>query len=175
MIAFCVYVCSKSSKFCWRPRGKRLKSYVITTSNFYIELLWPMWMSLDFDTMIPSSQPCNISNATELLRFIYLLRLCTFFYWLLLLVFRPLHLQFNYWLQSMENPDNGRLQQVLSHAANGLPHNQLVGETSFLSGIKQRLLSFIFQAIWNEETDPCLVSYLKFRMIFLLDKSPVSW
>ncbi|XP_057972150.1 light-mediated development protein DET1 isoform X2 [Malania oleifera] len=35
-------------------------------------------------------------------------------------------------------------------------HNQLISDGSFLSGIKQRLLSFIFQEIWSAETDPIL-------------------
>ncbi|GLT68103.1 hypothetical protein SLA2020_403620 [Shorea laevis] len=43
-----------------------------------------------------------------------------------------------------------------NHAPNGLHHSQPNLEDSFLSGIKQRLLSFIFRGIWNEEKDPSL-------------------
>ncbi|KAJ8749729.1 hypothetical protein K2173_012280 [Erythroxylum novogranatense] len=39
---------------------------------------------------------------------------------------------------------------------NGVHHNQPNSEHSFLGGIKQRLLSFIFRAIWNEERDNAL-------------------
>ncbi|KAL3533160.1 hypothetical protein ACH5RR_006681 [Cinchona calisaya] len=60
-------------------------------------------------------------------------------------------------VQSMMNPDKSKLHEgPVNHVANGLHRNQPVGETPFLTGIKQRLLSFIFQGIWNEETDPSL-------------------
>ncbi|KAK6253147.1 hypothetical protein QUC31_014867 [Theobroma cacao] len=36
---------------------------------------------------------------------------------------------------------------------NGIHHDQPNSNNSFLSGIKQRLLSFIFREIWSEETD----------------------
>ncbi|XP_073033687.1 light-mediated development protein DET1 isoform X2 [Primulina eburnea] len=42
---------------------------------------------------------------------------------------------------------------------NGLQQVQ-IQEVSFLSGLKQRLLSFIVQGIWNEEDDPTLVQFL---------------
>lgn len=44
-------------------------------------------------------------------------------------------------------------------AENGLHHSQPQpnATNSFLSGIKQRLLSFIFREIWNEESDNVLV------------------
>lgn len=42
--------------------------------------------------------------------------------------------------------------RVENHMHQGQPNM----ENSFLSGIKQRLLSFIFQGIWNEETDDSL-------------------
>ncbi|XP_039057197.1 light-mediated development protein DET1-like [Hibiscus syriacus] len=38
-------------------------------------------------------------------------------------------------------------------ADNGINHDQPNSNNSFLSGIKQRLLSFIFREIWSEETD----------------------
>ncbi|KAK8617509.1 hypothetical protein V6N13_080421 [Hibiscus sabdariffa] len=37
---------------------------------------------------------------------------------------------------------------------NGINHDQPNSNNSFLSGIKQRLLSFIFREIWSEKTDP---------------------
>lgn len=41
-------------------------------------------------------------------------------------------------------------------------HNLQVSQSnSFLSGIKQRLLSFVFRAIWNEETDETQVGFCK--------------
>ncbi|KAJ7955534.1 Light-mediated development protein DET1 [Quillaja saponaria] len=48
-----------------------------------------------------------------------------------------------------------------------LLQSQPILENSFLSGIKQRLLSFIFREIWNEETDETLrVQCLKKRFYF---------
>lgn len=44
-------------------------------------------------------------------------------------------------------------------AANGVHDDQTIAETSFLSGMKQRLLSHIFQGIWNEESDPAQAWY----------------
>ncbi|GFZ09137.1 hypothetical protein Acr_20g0009450 [Actinidia rufa] len=47
-----------------------------------------------------------------------------------------------------------KLHQVpLNHVGNGLQQYQSILESSFLSGIKQRLLSFIFRGTWTEETD----------------------
>lgn len=63
--------------------------------------------------------------------------------------------------QCMAFPDKSK------HAENGLHHNQPNLDNSFLSGIKQRLLSFIFRGIWNEETDPTLrVQSLKKKFYF---------
>lgn len=54
--------------------------------------------------------------------------------------------------------DNSRQHQALvNHVEDGVNHNHPNPENTFLSGIKQRLLSFIFQGIWNEETDETLV------------------
>ena len=39
---------------------------------------------------------------------------------------------------------------------------QVAQGSSFLPGIKQRLLSFIFRKTWNEEPDQALVSYLSY-------------
>ncbi|CAI9783415.1 unnamed protein product [Fraxinus pennsylvanica] len=53
-------------------------------------------------------------------------------------------------------PDKNKLHQVsTNHVGNG-SHVEYIHETSFLSGLKQRLLSFIFRGIWNEEVDPKL-------------------
>ncbi|KAK8471797.1 hypothetical protein PHAVU_002G035400 [Phaseolus vulgaris] len=43
-----------------------------------------------------------------------------------------------------------------NHVDNHMPQGQTNPENSFLSGIKQRLLSFIFQGLWNEERDETL-------------------
>lgn len=51
---------------------------------------------------------------------------------------------------------NSNPQVAVNHVGNGLQHNQSILESSFLSGIKQRLLSFIFRGIWTEETDQTL-------------------
>ncbi|KAJ3676104.1 hypothetical protein LUZ60_003516 [Juncus effusus] len=46
-------------------------------------------------------------------------------------------------------------------------NSQVIQGSSFLPGIKQRLLSFIFRKTWNEETDPKLrVQHLKKRFYF---------
>lgn len=47
-------------------------------------------------------------------------------------------------------------------AENGLHHNnsQPNASNSILSGIKQRLLSFIFREIWNEESDNAQVCFV---------------
>ncbi|KAH7520868.1 hypothetical protein FEM48_Zijuj08G0191400 [Ziziphus jujuba var. spinosa] len=70
--------------------------------------------------------------------------------------------------QSMNTHEKGKLHQLPeNHVENGLPHNQLTSENTFLSGIKQRLLSFIFRGIWNEETDPNLrAQYVKKKFYF---------
>lgn len=68
----------------------------------------------------------------------------------------------------MAVPDkSNKLQQVpVNNVGNGVHHHQPVPDNSFLSGIKQRLLSFIFRGIWKEETDHTLVSHL--TMIFIV-------
>uniref|UniRef100_A0A9I9CNG1 Light-mediated development protein DET1 n=1 Tax=Cucumis melo TaxID=3656 RepID=A0A9I9CNG1_CUCME len=48
-------------------------------------------------------------------------------------------------------PERSRL--VAGNVENGYHHNPPNTDNSFLSGLKQRLLSFIFRRIWNEETD----------------------
>uniref|UniRef100_A0A2P2L2W7 Light-mediated development protein DET1 isoform X4 n=1 Tax=Rhizophora mucronata TaxID=61149 RepID=A0A2P2L2W7_RHIMU len=47
-------------------------------------------------------------------------------------------------------------QMSEDHIENNLANNLSNPENSFLGSIKQRLLSFIFQAIWNEEKDKTL-------------------
>ncbi|XP_023526408.1 light-mediated development protein DET1-like isoform X2 [Cucurbita pepo subsp. pepo] len=46
-----------------------------------------------------------------------------------------------------------RSRLLAGNVENGYHHNQSNTDNSFLSGLKQRLLSFIFRRIWNEETD----------------------
>lgn len=70
-------------------------------------------------------------------------------------------------LQSMAVPDKCKLQVAVNHVGNGLHHNQSILESSFLSGIKQRLLSFIFSGIWTEETDQTLVCHVADKSLFL--------
>ncbi|XP_021903407.1 light-mediated development protein DET1 isoform X2 [Carica papaya] len=64
--------------------------------------------------------------------------------------------------QFMVAPERNRVQQFPGnrgdHMENGLRNDQPNADNLFLSGIKQRLLSFIFREIWNEETDQTLVS-----------------
>lgn len=55
-------------------------------------------------------------------------------------------------------PDKSKSHQG-NHVGNGL-HNSPVPEASFMSGLKQRLLSFIFRGLWNEEADQAMVSVL---------------
>ncbi|XP_058105205.1 light-mediated development protein DET1 isoform X5 [Magnolia sinica] len=68
--------------------------------------------------------------------------------------------------QCMAFLDNSR-QDESSTVENGQQHHQHIQGGSFLSGIKQRLLSFIFRGIWNEETDHTLrVQSLKKKFYF---------
>lgn len=67
----------------------------------------------------------------------------------------------NFLLQCAANADKSRQHPIsVDHVGQSDNHNQPSPENSFLSGIKQRLLSFIFQGIWNEETDETLVGHL---------------
>lgn len=60
-------------------------------------------------------------------------------------------------VQSKENLDKHKSHQVPEMSAQNVQHqSQALGETSFLGGLKQRLLSYIFRGIWNEESDPTL-------------------
>ncbi|XP_020549469.1 light-mediated development protein DET1 isoform X2 [Sesamum indicum] len=54
--------------------------------------------------------------------------------------------------QCMSIPGRNRNHNV----GNGPDHTNQMPEGSFLSGLKQRLLSFIFRGIWNEEDDPTM-------------------
>ncbi|KAJ4706363.1 Light-mediated development protein DET1 [Melia azedarach] len=59
--------------------------------------------------------------------------------------------------QWTETSDSSRLHPLPgAHVENGSQHNRINQDDSFLTGIKQRLLSFIFRGIWNEETDQTL-------------------
>lgn len=85
-----------------------------------------------------------------------------------------LNWQFSYWWQCMALPDKSKLPQLPeNHAQNGLHHSQPNLEDSFLSGIKQRLLSFIFRGIWDEEKDPSLVGFLTLLSILLLNSKNI--
>jgi len=62
--------------------------------------------------------------------------------------------------------DKNKQQQVPeNNVENHMHQGQPNMGNSFLSGIKQRLLSFIFQGIWNEETDDTLVSFINSLLI----------
>jgi len=52
-----------------------------------------------------------------------------------------------------------------NHIENHMHQGQTNPENSFLSGIKQRLLSFIFQGLWNEERDETSVGLQNFLFI----------
>ncbi|CAN6463768.1 unnamed protein product [Victoria cruziana] len=64
--------------------------------------------------------------------------------------------------------DKGKMEEGSnSQTENGLQHLQQIQGGAFLSGIKQRLLSFIFRGIWNEETNHSLrVQRLKKKFYF---------
>ncbi|XP_026664116.2 light-mediated development protein DET1 isoform X4 [Phoenix dactylifera] len=64
--------------------------------------------------------------------------------------------------------DKSKLDDLSAHeVANDVQHHQVTQGTSLLSGIKQRLLSFIFRKTWNEEADPTLrVQHLKKKFYF---------
>lgn len=54
----------------------------------------------------------------------------------------------------MTTPDKSKIHQMpVNHVGNGPNPDQPIAESSFLSGIKQRLLSFIYRGLWNEESD----------------------
>eukprot|EP00257_Ricinus_communis_P016591 XP_015574807.1 light-mediated development protein DET1 isoform X1 [Ricinus communis] len=55
-------------------------------------------------------------------------------------------------LQFTVIPDKSKMHQPSrNHIENNVPSTQPTSDNSFLSGIKQRLLSFIFRGIWNED------------------------
>lgn len=65
--------------------------------------------------------------------------------------------------------DQSQLHHSENHVETHAHQNQLYQNSSFLSGIKQRLLSFIFRTIWNQESDDILVSsWICFLIISLL-------
>ncbi|CAN8246662.1 unnamed protein product [Cochlearia groenlandica] len=72
---------------------------------------------------------------------------------------------------AMVTQDKSKQQSLSANrdddVVNGLHDSQPSSENSFLSGIKQRLLSFIFREIWNEESDNTLrVQSLKKKFYF---------
>lgn len=65
-------------------------------------------------------------------------------------------------------PEISTLHHVpVNQAGNGLQHNHPSPENYFLSGLKQRLLSFIVRGIWSEESDQTLrIQFLKKKFYF---------
>ncbi|CAK7327443.1 unnamed protein product [Dovyalis caffra] len=71
--------------------------------------------------------------------------------------------------QCMAVPDKSKLHQSSgNHVDNGVHSTHPNSDNSFLSCIKQRLLSFIFRRIWSEETDKIQVGYLVFQFHVML-------
>ncbi|KAL9230495.1 hypothetical protein vseg_005837 [Gypsophila vaccaria] len=63
--------------------------------------------------------------------------------------------------------DKSKLSQTLENNPESVPSNNIVPQNNFLTGIKQRLLSFIYRGIWNEEADEALrVQSLKKKFYF---------
>ncbi|URE15996.1 De-etiolated protein 1 Det1 [Musa troglodytarum] len=72
-----------------------------------------------------------------------------------------------HFLQCMIVPNKGKLVGSVHESANGIHHEPVAQASSFLTGIKQRLLSFIFHKAWSEEADPILrVQHLKKKFYF---------
>lgn len=68
-------------------------------------------------------------------------------------------------MQSLATSERSRLHSFPGNQVeNG--YNQVNQDNSFLSGIKQRLLSFIFQGMWNEETDQTVVGLSLFTLCY---------
>lgn len=66
--------------------------------------------------------------------------------------------------------DKNKQQNREDDGENGLRHTQPNADNSFLSGIKQRLLSFIFREIWNEEPDNTMVC-----LLLICSKTVLLW
>ena len=117
-------------------------------------LLWIAYASADFNNYLAFSSISLLFKSNKV--------------WLIktysnVLVFGALNWPFSHWWQCMAFPDKSKMHQLpQNHVQNGLHHSQPNLEESFLSGIKQRLLSFIFRRIWNEEKDRTLVGYIIF-------------
>ncbi|XP_042408416.1 light-mediated development protein DET1-like isoform X1 [Zingiber officinale] len=63
--------------------------------------------------------------------------------------------------------NKSRPQEFVHQSNNDIHHQQVTEANSFISGIKQRLLSFIFRKAWNEEPDPSLrVQHLKKKFYY---------
>lgn len=70
-------------------------------------------------------------------------------------------------MQSLATSERSRLNPFPGNQV-GNSHNQVNQDDSFLSGIKQRLLSFIFQGMWNEETDQAMVGLSLFTLCYFV-------
>nr|CAD1837241.1 unnamed protein product [Ananas comosus var. bracteatus] len=69
--------------------------------------------------------------------------------------------------QCIGTVDKTKPDELSTQVANGIQHPQVTQGSSFLSGMKQRLLSFIFRKTWNEEADQTLrVQHLKKKFYF---------
>ncbi|CAD5187736.1 unnamed protein product [Musa acuminata subsp. malaccensis] len=69
--------------------------------------------------------------------------------------------------QCMTVPNKSKPVGSVHESANGIHHQPVAQASSFLTGIKQRLLSFIFRKAWSEEADPILrVQHLKKKFYF---------
>lgn len=68
-----------------------------------------------------------------------------------------------------------QLQFPGNHIENPMHQGQTNPENSFLSGIKQRLLSFIFQGLWSEERDETLVGLQFFFFFIAVQYSPAFY
>ncbi|XP_074562830.1 light-mediated development protein DET1-like isoform X1 [Curcuma longa] len=69
--------------------------------------------------------------------------------------------------QCSEVVNKSRSGESVHLSTNNIHHQQVAQANSFLSGIKQRLLSFIFRKAWNEEPDPSLrVQHLKKKFYY---------
>ncbi|KAH9617091.1 hypothetical protein KSS87_015218 [Heliosperma pusillum] len=63
--------------------------------------------------------------------------------------------------------EKSKLNQTLVNSSENILSNNIAPQNVFLTGIKQRLLSFIYRGIWNEEVDETQrVQWLKKRFYF---------
>lgn len=65
--------------------------------------------------------------------------------------------------QYMAVSDKGQVHQLSGDRIDAdFRHRPIIQGNTFLSGLKQRLLSFVFRGIWNEESDDALVRFESF-------------